>query len=288
MMKERITLLNRKKINALVLLCAFLWIFFLSSSQKLLWAETQSPPKDRFNREFIFKAGKDFKEVVTSPKNWVSNDLWRLSAVLGTGVLFYAFDHDIQKWVQERRTSSSNDFMRFVSNFGSGFYLAGFMAGLYAAGEIANENSLRKTALLSFESWFASSIFVVGLKVIVGRARPRTGESKHSFYPFSTRTAHNSFPSGHSASAWAVATTVADQSENKVIDVLAYSLATLASLSRVHSNDHWASDVLVGSVFGYFVAKKICVLNRKSRTDKLSFSFQFSKQRQALTLSFAF
>ena len=288
MMKERITLLNKRNLKALTLLWAFFWIFFLFSSQKLLWAETQPPSKDRFNREFIFKAGKDFKEVVTSPQNWSRNDLLRLSAVLGTGVLLYAFDQDIQNWAQERRTSSSNDFMGFMSNFGNGFCLASFMAGLYAAGEVTNKNSLRKAALLSFESWIASGVLVVGIKVVVGRARPRTGESQHSFYLFSTRTAHNSFPSGHSASVWAVATTVADQSETKVIDILAYSLATVASLSRVHNNDHWASDVFIGSALGYFVAKEICALNRKPGTKKLSFAFQFSRQRQALTLSLAF
>jgi membrane-associated phospholipid phosphatase len=287
-MKEKIALLSKKKIKALTLLCAFLWLFFLSSNQKLLWAETQSPPKDRFNREFVFKAGNDFKEVITSPKNWGRNDLLKLSAILGTGVILYAFDQDIQNWVQERRTSSSNNFMKFMTNFGNGFFLASFMAGLYTAGEITNENSLRKTALLSFESWIASSVFVVGIKAIAGRARPQTGESSHSFYPFSTRSVHNSFPSGHSCSAWAVATTIADQTDNVVVDTLSYSFAALVGLSRIHNNDHWASDVFIGSALGYLVAKKICALNRKPGTKKLSFAFQFSRHRQALSLSLAF
>ena len=270
------------------MLGAFLGILFISPSQGLFCAETTTPAKDRLNREFILKAGADFRDVVTSPKSWSRNDFLRFSGILGTGVILYVFDQDIKDWAQESRTPEADDFMKFMDNFGNGFYLAGFMAGLYAAGEIAAENSLRKTALLSFESWIASGIVVLGLKAVVGRARPRTGESSHSFYPFSTRAAHNSFPSGHSCAAWAVATTIADQTDNVFVDALSYSLATLAGLSRIHSNDHWATDVLLGSALGYFVAKKICALNRKPGIEKLSFSFQFLGQRQAFTLSLSF
>jgi membrane-associated phospholipid phosphatase len=85
-----------------------------------------------------------------------------------------------------------------------------------------------------------------------------------------------------------VATVIADQSKKVYIDILAYSLATLVAISRVHIDKHWASDILVGSAIGYFVAKKISALDRNRDSKKMKLSFQFSRQRQAFSLTYYF
>jgi membrane-associated phospholipid phosphatase len=97
-------------------------------------------------------------------------------------------------------------------------------------------------------------------------------------------------PSGHAASAFAVATTIAGQSSSAAVDILAYSLAALAGLSRIHDNKHWASDVFLGSAVGYFSARKIAALNRPKTADRIdvNFSFQAAGGRRALTLSLGF
>jgi membrane-associated phospholipid phosphatase len=275
--------LKRKLGCVSILFC----LLFAPPLQEALLAGT-SQRIDRFNKQYLLNFGHDFTEVYTSPKNWGGKDILKLCAVTGAGLLFFAFDQDIKNWVQKQRTTSSDDFFNVMSSFGNGFYLGGALIGLYAAGEIADENSLRRTALLSLESWLTSSVFVIGVKVIAGRARPRTGESSHSFHPFSQRTVYNSFPSGHSCTAWAVATTIADQTDNPLVDGLAYSIATLVALSRVQGNDHWASDSFIGSAVGYFIAKKVCALSRNRKNEKLSFSFELSRQRQAVGLSIRF
>lgn len=159
---------------------------------------------------------------------------------------------------------------------------------MYASGEFSNNNALRKTALLSLESFITSGIFVLSLKFVTGRARPYTGESRSSFHLFSTSSSYNSFPSGHASSAFAVATTIADQSENTFVDVFAYSLATLVALSRVYNNLHWASDVFVGSVIGYFIGKKISTLNRGQKAKRLRVGINLFQGRQALSVSLSF
>jgi membrane-associated phospholipid phosphatase len=88
--------------------------------------------------------------------------------------------------------------------------------------------------------------------------------------------------------AFAAATVIADQSKEVYIDILAYSLATTAALSRVHLDKPWASDILVGSAIGYFVAKKISALDRKRDSKKVKLSFQLSRQRQAFSLAYYF
>lgn len=60
-------------------------------------------------------------------------------------------------------------------------------------------------------------------------------------------------PSGHTTTAFAVATVFADQygEESKYIPVIAYGLATLTAWSRVYDNSHWASDVFIGAIVGH-------------------------------------
>lgn len=266
----------------------FLFVFlFVFPFQDFLFAENLSK-KDKLNEQFFINFKNDFTDVLVSPTKWKKKDFLNLSAVLGAGFLLYSVDQDIHQWFQDNRSSSSDDFFNVLSFFGHGGAITGLIAALYAAGELSHNNSLRKTALLSLESWLTTGIIVTGLKCVTGRARPNSGESSHSFYPLAIKSRYYSFPSGHASSAFAVATTIARQSEKLYVDILAYSLATLVAISRVHNNKHWPSDVLVGASIGYFVAKKINTLDRKRNSSKMNISFQFSHQRQAISITFVF
>jgi len=270
-------------------LCVFilLAILLFSSSQNSLFAEISSN-KNKLNKEFLTNFKNDFAQVLVSPKKWKGRDFLYFSTVLGAGFLLYSVDQDIYQWIEDYSSPSAEDISKFITNFGDGRFLAGLITGLYISGEISDNNSLRKTALLSLESWLTTGVIVTSLKFVTGRARPWTGESSQSFHPFSTKSRFSSFPSGHASSAFAVATVVADQSKKAYIDILAYSLATLVAVSRVHIDKHWASDVLVGSSIGYFVAKKISSLDRNRDSGKVRVGFQFSRKRQVISLSISF
>jgi membrane-associated phospholipid phosphatase len=262
-------------------------ILFCLFGRGFLCGESDSG-ENKLNKDFFARFGRDFKGVVSAPFDWKKGDFLKFAAISGAGLLLYSIDRDIYDWVQENRSPFSEDSSSVFSYFSNGGVLLGLAGVLYAAGEIDHQDSWRKTALLSVESLATASIFVWGMKVITGRARPYAGESSHSFHPFSLKSFYWSLPSGHAAAGFAVATTIAEQSDEVALDVLAYSLAALAGLSRVHDNKHWASDVFIGSAIGYFVAKKISDLNRPEAKKTVSFSFQFSRDRQALTLVIGF
>ncbi|MFB0566768.1 MAG: phosphatase PAP2 family protein [Candidatus Aminicenantaceae bacterium] len=265
-----------------------LLLFFTCVFQQCLLLGQNPSLEYKLNKRFFIKFSDDVRETLVSPRNWDGKDLLTFSAVLGTGILFYAFDQEINDWLQDNRTSFSDDFFKVATDIGHGAFLAGLMTAMYASGELFKSNSLRKTALLSLESFVISGVLVLGLKFSTGRARPQMGKSKNTFHLFSTRSSYNSFPSGHASSAFAVATTVAEQSDKTVIDILAYSLATVVAVSRIHNSKHWASDALVGSAIGYFVAKKISGLNRDHNSTALKVNFYFNKDRQAISFCLFF
>jgi len=242
----------------------------------------------RINGAFLSRFGRDVTGVITSPARWDRGDLLTLAAVSGTGLLFMAFDQEIQDWVQDRRTASSDRASSVFTVFGNGAALLGLSAAMYAAGEIGHNDGLRKTALLSLESLTTASLLVWVTKFIAGRARPYSGESSGNFHPFSLESEHWSLPSGHAAAAFSVATTIAMQSKSVFLDVAAYTMACLVGISRVHDNKHWASDVFLGSVLGHFVSREIVRLNRPESKKTLSVGLNCSGGRQALTLSLTF
>ena len=226
--------------------------------------------------------------TLASPAHWKGSDFLKLSAVVGAGLVIGLADEGIRDFVVGHRTQGTKDFFRVVTRFGSGTYLGGFLVGLFAVGQFSGNDGLRKTAWLGVESYLASSVFSTAIKFAFGRARPWAGEGSHSFHPFSMRTSRTAFPSGHATSAWSVATVIADRTDNVFVDAACYGFAVLTSLSRIHEDKHWASDVIIGSAIGYFTAKKICALNRDAEGPKLSASFGVVGRRQAVTLSLSF
>jgi len=263
-------------------------IFLFGMSGGAAGLAQEKADDNRINGAFLSRFGRDITGVITSPARWDRGDLLTLAAVSGTGLLLMAFDQEIRDQVQERRTASSDKAASVFTAFGNGAALLGLSAALYAAGEIGHDDGLRKTALLSLESLTMASLLVWMTKFLAGRARPYSGESSGSFHPFALESEHWSLPSGHSAAAFSVATTIAMQSRSVLVDIAAYTMACLVGISRVHDNKHWASDVFLGSVLGYFVSREIVRLNRPEAKKTLSVGLYYSGGRQALTLSLTF
>jgi membrane-associated phospholipid phosphatase len=242
----------------------------------------------KLDEKYFARIGSDFQAVITSPKNWRGLDFLRLSALLGVSLVLYSYDQEIYDEIQEHRSSFSRDFSPYISKFGNGLYLAGLITALYASGEAFHDSCLRRTALISLESYITSGVLVLGLKFIAGRARPGTGEGSGSFKPFSLASSRFSFPSGDACSAFAVATVIASETKNIAVDALAYSLAALAAFYRVHDRKHWPSDIFVGSALGYFVAKKIVELNKKADSAQFHAAFSFRQNQTSLSVSLRF
>jgi len=275
---------NLKK-PAVVLLILLILVI---SSQTLALENQNVFSEYKLNRKFLKSFFNDFGQVVIAPKGWNNKDIIKLSALIASGTLIFVFDQDIHRWVQERRSSTTDDISSVSEALGHGIFLGSSLTALYVTGEIIDDIKLRKIALLSLESWLISGAIVGSMKFLIGRARPHEEETSTTFHPFSSRSRYRSFPSGHASSAFAVATTIADQSEEFIVDFLAYSFASLAAVSRVHDGKHWASDVFIGATMGYFISKKISAWHRQEGKKKFQVGIQIAPQRQSLTISLVF
>lgn len=77
----------------------------------------------------------------------------------------------------------------------------------------------------------------------------------------------NSFPSGHTIAAFAIATILIYRTRNFYLQFLYFGLAVLAGFSRVYLSQHFVEDILAGSALGIFTAlvsmKVIDLFNKK-------------------------
>ena len=94
-----------------------------------------------------------------------------------------------------------------------------------------------------------TALAVQGLKFAVGRARPESATSVLHFEPFhELRHRIGSFPSGHTASAAALATFLGFLFPRA--RPLLWGLVALAALDRVAQEQHYLSDTLAGAALG--------------------------------------
>jgi Capsule assembly protein Wzi/PAP2 superfamily len=110
----------------------------------------------------------------------------------------------------------------------------------------------RETGLLAGEAILDSLVLTQGIKFAAGRQRPYQGDGQGNFFD-----AGNSFPSGHSAAAWAAAGILAHEYPGTMTKLLAYGLATTVSIASVGSKQHFPSDVLIGSGIGWLVSEYV-------------------------------
>jgi membrane-associated phospholipid phosphatase len=243
----------------------FLLIFLPALASGPLQAQESRTEISHFGERYLGRFFVDFKDVVVSPFHWRAKGWLTLGGTAAITGLLYAVDDDIADWSEEHKDTSSGPVPRFLSHLAEPPFLAGTLTALYLSGEIFHAPGLRRTILLCFEAYGANAVISSAMKLLVGRARYERGEGKGSFHPFSFDFSGRSFPSGHSGSVFCVAAIVAGRVNRPLVGALMYGAAGVVALSRLHDNEHWASDIFFGSALGYFIGKMILHLNQPSR-----------------------
>jgi len=140
-----------------------------------------------------------------------------------------------------------------VSQLGASYTLAGASGAMYLFGKVTGDKHARETGWLSLEALAHTQLVVFGIKQATNRRRPETDDAPRGFW-----SGGDSFPSGHAASSFAVATVFAYEYRDHIaVPITAYSLAAIISASRISARRHWASDIFVGGSTGFLIGRFI-------------------------------
>lgn len=230
---------------------------------------------------------QDEEGILASPVRTSEKDLlWLVPFGVATGV---AIDYDAHAMRSLGFNTQRQDRFETISNLGA-FYapFAASGAGYFIGGRTHND-LLRETAVLSAEAMADATILNQGLKYAIDRQDPEQGDYTGRFWPHGTKTWPDgqSMPSEHSMNVWAFAHVVATQYNGPATKVIVYGLASTVSVSRVLARQHFPSDVLVGSVFGYLIGGY--VEHRRSReAGYFSLSSVATPNGHGLQLSYSF
>lgn len=156
------------------------------------------------------------------------------------------FDDRIMVDIQNTRTPEKTDFFRFMSNtykYGN----IGVPVGLFAAGAIEHDQTMRENSLFLASSTAVSYGLDFLIKQIVRRRRPfnRNNNLIPVYRPGST-----SFPSGHAATTFSTATALSMAYPKWYVITPAFLWAGTVSYSRMYLGVHYPTDVAAGAFLG--------------------------------------
>lgn len=167
----------------------------------------------------------------------------KATAVVSGVVLASALtDKPVDRFVKKHQNSTS---FRNWDKLGKAmpFALVGAAGAAFALGD----DRMQNTGLISMQSVAAATGLALVGKYAVGRARPNEERGPWTSVGEGRKRSDASFPSGHSAIAFAAVTPFAKEYDAPWL----YSVAAVGSAGRVFGRKHWVSDTVAGGIVGY-------------------------------------
>jgi membrane-associated phospholipid phosphatase len=207
-------------------------------------------PTPKPERSFFADIVRDQRAIWTSPFHLGRGDAKWLAPLGVSTLALIASDQETGELSESRgRISVSKD----VSLAGSIYSTVGLAAGFYLAGRATGNARARETGLLGGEALIDTALVYSVLKNVSQRPRP-TQDGAHAEF----LDGGHSFPSGHAASAWALATVISNEyRDRRAVQIGAYGIAAAVSVSRYTGRNHFLSDILVGSAIGYGIGRYV-------------------------------
>lgn len=140
------------------------------------------------------------------------------------------------------------------------YIAAGAPVAMAVAGWIKHDDKLLKDALYVGTGVAGAFVAAYGLKYIVGRQRPYE-RYPGRVHPYSYESSP-SFPSGHTATAFALATSLSIRYPKWYVIAPSAVWACSVGVSRVNEGVHYPSDVLAGAAIGAGFAVANVYINR--------------------------
>jgi len=228
-------------------------------------AIAKGPLRAHPSGQLLLRIGADQKRIWSCPVAAARGNGWKpvLSVVAVTAALI-ALDPVDAPWFQQavfRDTPAMRRLNRILSGGNMALLINAVPLGFFVGGLLRRNPYAWQSGLLAGEAAANAEIVAIAMKHIDRRMRPIEVGPKGDFTRTWFRTKSHAidgagcFPSGHTASAFAVATILAERYRNyRWAGLLAFGLAGTVGASRVTARAHFPSDVFFGAALGYSIS----------------------------------
>lgn len=204
---------------------------------------------------------QDQKDIWLSPVH-LAKGQHLLPALAITGVTGALIAADAQDTPYFRRTQRFEGYNDIFSGRNTSIAMAVVPASFLVVGHFRHDSYAEKTALLAGEAYADSAILGFAMKTATRRLRPSdiapNGNFSDTFFNSSKPLSgvHTSFPSGHAAAAFSIATVFAHRyRRHRWVPWVAYGAAGAIGFSRVTTQAHFPSDVFLGAALGFTITE---------------------------------
>ena len=204
-------------------------------------------PDNHLLLPFVKHLATDQRSFWTTPAHFKKKDIEWIAPFAGVTAGFIAGDSWISKQIPLGKVHRSIK----ISDYGV-YSLIGAGAGTFLLGHVTGNDQMSEAGLLSGEAAINSTAVAYLLKNAMQRPRPYQANGNGTFFQRGS-----SFPSEHAAIAWSVASVLAHEYPGTLTKILAYGLATGVSATRVTGQQHFASDVIIGSALGWYFGRQV-------------------------------
>jgi membrane-associated phospholipid phosphatase len=205
--------------------------------------------------------------IISSPARIDKHDLRWLLPLAGATAAAIATDSRTM-----RDVVSTNPGFNSANNTASGVLrdvLIGAPIVLFSAGELTKTSGSRDTGLLAGEAMINAYVTSEAIKYVTFRERPQISSARGHFFA-SDAASDPSFVSGHSIVAWSSAAVLAGEYRRPWQQSGIYGLASAVSVTRVLAQQHFPSDVLLGSAAGWLIGHYVLKAHEKGALHAMS------------------
>ena len=189
----------------------------------------------------VKRTWEDQKELYRAPFK-PSNFKWDALVLGGTAALL-ATDRHIEKHIG----NSHQTLYQATSDIAIAG-LGATLGGTWIWGIKGDHPHAKETGMLELETLVDTFLIYTPMQLLAARERPDVGNGNGDFWM--NHSINTSFPGGHAMFTFAMATVVSHEYSQKWVQALAYSVATVVTVTRFAARDHWSSDMFAGSALG--------------------------------------
>jgi membrane-associated phospholipid phosphatase len=193
--------------------------------------------------------------------------LWAGIFLIVLGVACVAIDRPAVHFIYDHVSARFHNFLSATTHLAKAAHwlaaacilTAASWAWLHWIGENAGARLTLQVALAFLGSLALGSAVLHGIKLVLGRRRPRDEleMNRYGFILFGFNLNWNSFPSGHALTIMCVATIATALWPG--LAILWFAAALWLGLTRALLNAHFLSDVFVGAGIGLISAREVLV-----------------------------
>ena len=209
----------------------------------------------------------DAKDYITAPLHARRQQWVRFGAALGAIALAHEYDDDVREHFETVTVAPGTKPDTHDGSDAAPAILA--LGGTWIAAAIGDEEDGRREAGAMLEAAAFSGVSAYALKELTKRERPYATADADAW-----GEEGDSFPSMHTATAFAIGTVLAESGNDRVRwlrRTIGYGLGVGTAYARMDHDAHWLSDTVAGAALGIATARFVMKQRESDRRGRVTF-----------------